>query len=162
MLDGLAAIAGNVDAQADRAQDLDRHLLVDEVVLRQQDARAGSAAGQLGGDSARRHGRRLQRRGLPTPQPCREPEAAAFARLARGAGLAAHQARQTAGDRQAESGSAILARGGVVGLLERLEQPRQLRWRDADPGILDLEAHQESSLDLRAPRAPAGRPGRAR
>jgi hypothetical protein len=36
------------------------------------------------------------------------------------AGVAAHQPRQPARDGQAQAGAAVLARGGVVGLLEGL------------------------------------------
>jgi hypothetical protein len=47
------------------------------------------------------------------------------------------------GDRQAQAGSAVFARGGVVGLRERLEDPPLLVRRDADPGIGDGEVQND-------------------
>jgi hypothetical protein len=68
-----------------------------------------------------------------------------LARPTFGAGAAAHQLRQLARDRQAETGAAVLARGGIVGLLEAGEQARHGVRRDADAGVLDLEAQQRVS-----------------
>ena len=53
-----------------------------------------------------------------------QPEGAAFARLAAGAGRAAHQLGDALGDGEAEAGAAVLARGRVVGLLKGVEQAR--------------------------------------
>jgi hypothetical protein len=63
-------------------------------------------------------------------------------RRAVGADFAAHQVRDAAGNRQAEAGAAVLARGRGIGLLEGMEQPRHGVGRNADPGVLHLEAHQ--------------------
>ena len=62
-------------------------------------------------------------------------EGAALARHARDADLAAEQACELAADGQAEAGAAVLAAGGAVGLLERLEDEALLVGRDADAGV---------------------------
>ena len=72
-------------------------------------------------------------------QPGGEPEAAADAGGAAGAGLAAHQLGELAGDGQPEPGAAVLAGGRAVHLLEGRKQPRQLLGGDADAGVFDLE-----------------------
>ena len=55
---------------------------------------------------------------------------------------AAHQLDQLLGDRQSQSGAAVLARGRAIGLNEGAEQS-SLRLRgDADAGVLDLEAQR--------------------
>ncbi len=77
--------------------------------------RIPSSPGQPGlGRGARRRARR-QRQG--------EPERAALALDALHADLPAHQLHELLGDGQPEPGAAVLARGGVVGLGERLEDP---------------------------------------
>ena len=53
--------------------------------------------------------------------------------------LAAEQARDLAADREPEAGAAVLAAGGAVGLLERLEDELLLVLRDADAGVGDRE-----------------------
>ena len=68
-------------------------------------------------------------------------EHAALAGNAFQADLAAQQARDLAADGKAQSGAAVLAAGGSVGLLERLEDDLLLlRW-NADAGILHRERH---------------------
>ena len=68
---------------------------------------------------------------------------AADARLAFEPDAPAHQLDQPAADGQAEAGAAVLARGGHVGLRERLEQFRRLLLRHADAGVAhgELELH---------------------
>ena len=85
-----------------------------------------------------------------------EPELAALPLLAGDADRAAHQRRQLARNRQAEAAAAIAPRHGRVGLGELLEQARQYRGGDADPGIGHVEAQQKP---LAAP--PAGSSRRA-
>ena len=87
------------------------------------------------------------------PEPDREVERAADARLALDPDLAAHQLDQPAADRQAQAGAAVLARRGHVGLGERLEQLRRLLRRHADAGV----AHRELEL---APSRRSARPAR--
>ena len=53
--------------------------------------------------------------------------------------LPAQHAGQLLGDRQPQPGAAVLAAGGAVGLLERLEDHLQLAVGDADAGV----AHRE-------------------
>ena len=71
---------------------------------------------------------------LPTPGLAFEPDAPA------------HQLDQPPADGQAQPGAAVLARGGHVGLRERLEQLRRLLRRHADAGV----AHGELELHLLA------------
>ena len=52
------------------------------------------------------------------------------------------------GYRQPEAGTTVLARGRGIGLLERPEQPRQLRRFDADAGVFDREAHEQAVARL--------------
>ena len=69
-----------------------------------------------------------------------EPEAAAFSRRARAADPSAHHLGQALADRQAETRSAVLARGRDVSLLKDLEQPTLFIFAHANPGIADFEA----------------------
>ena len=72
--------------------------------------------------------------------------------------LAAEQARDLAADRQAEAGAAVLAAGGAVGLLERLEDDLLLVRRDADAGVADREGdHRLGAVERLRGRAPAAR-----
>ena len=153
-----------------------RHFLVDQVVLGQQQAVAAVQSGQaLLGAACRRHaGWRVglcfrpgtdvrpptgAARGVALRQHVaqlgREPEPAADAGRAVDADLAAHQLRQTPRDRQAQAGAAEAARGRAVGLLEGREQAGDLVGRDADAGVRDLEAQ-------RADPAPRGASSRTR
>ena len=69
-----------------------------------------------------------------------EPEGRALARLALHADRASHHRGELPGDRQAEAGPPVPARGRPVGLREGAEDPLAGLRRDADPGIRDLEA----------------------
>ena len=80
---------------------------------------------------------------VAAPQPHREPEGAALPGRTRGPGLAAHQPRQVASNGQPQTGAAVAAGDGGVGLLEGTEEPRQLVCADTDAGVLHLEAHQQ-------------------
>jgi hypothetical protein len=51
---------------------------------------------------------------------------------------------QTLGDRESKTGAAVLAGGGGIGLFECMEQTGEFFGSDADAGILNLEAHQQS------------------
>ncbi len=79
-------------------------------------------------------------------EPDREEERGPDAGLALEPDAAAHQLDQPAADRQPEAGAAVLARGGHVGLRERLEQLRRLLRRHADARV----AHRELELHLLA------------
>jgi hypothetical protein len=79
----------------------------------------GAGAGQR-----RARGRHRQGHGLRAFQRNDEPEGAAPPWLAVHPDLAAHQAHELARDGEPETGTAVAARGGAVGLGERLEQPR--------------------------------------
>ena len=68
-----------------------------------------------------------------------EMEAAAFPRFALDPDPAAHHLHQLGGDRQAQTGAAILARHGRVFLCEGVEDQLPLLDGDADPGVGDDE-----------------------
>ncbi len=76
-------------------------------------------------------------------EPDGEVERAADARFAFEPDASAHQLDQPAADGEAQAGAAVLARGGHVGLRERLEQFRRLLRRHADAGVAhgELELH---------------------
>src|SRR5215469_48798 len=63
----------------------------------------------------------------------------ALARLARHRHIAAHHARELAGDGKAEPGAAVAARGQGIGLGEVLEQFRLLLRRHADAAVGDCK-----------------------
>src|SRR3569833_2943224 len=71
----------------------------------------------------------------------RQIEGERAADAGRGAQLdfAAEQAREFAADGEAETGAAVFAAGGGVGLLERLEDDLLLLGRDADAAVRHLE-----------------------
>ena len=77
----------------------------------------------------------LLRRVRLAPEPGREGEGAAPARLAVHADLPAHQGDQPGGDGQAQAGAAVLARGRGVLLLEGPEDSLLLVLGDADAGV---------------------------
>ncbi len=58
--------------------------------------------------------------------------------------VAPHEAGQTAADGEAESGAAVFAAGGAVGLGEGLEEAALLVGCHADAGIADIEAQQHA------------------
>src|SRR5207244_1628075 len=64
---------------------------------------------------------------------------AAISRLAFRPDLASHQTHQLGGDGQAQSGAAVLAGGGAVGLFERLENRAQMTRLDSDTRVLHAE-----------------------
>ena len=71
----------------------------------------------------------------------------AFARLARHGHVAAHHARELAGDGEAEPGAAEALRGRRIGLGELLEQLRLLLSRHADAGVGDGQLDPVASVD---------------
>jgi hypothetical protein len=110
------AIDGAIDEQPDALQQVHRHLTVECVVFGEQQASTREMSTQriLGVV-----GRCEQWQCAATaPQAGGEPEGAALAGRTVGTGIAAHQARQAAGDGQAEAAAAVLARGRGIGLLE--------------------------------------------
>ncbi len=74
-----------------------------------------------------------------------DPELAAAAGLALHTHLAAEQPGQLAADRQAQAGAAEAAAGGVVGLHERHEQPRDGGFVDAAAGVAHFESQTRCS-----------------
>src|SRR5262245_23598738 len=70
----------------------------------------------------------------------------ALARLARHGHVAAHHARELAGNRKAQAGAAVAARGQGVGLGEVLEQFRLLLGGQADAGIRDRKLDPVASV----------------
>mmetsp|Transcript_18214 Transcript_18214/g.43670 ORF Transcript_18214/g.43670 Transcript_18214/m.43670 type:complete len:579 (-) Transcript_18214:81-1817(-) len=155
-VDRLLPVAGDVHDHAGAADQCHGHLLVDRVVLGQQHL-ARLCRGQRGqAFSGRVRARqRVGHRfvglagggGLDVKL---EPEAAAAAGLAVHADPAAHQFGQAAADGQAQPGAAVAARGGLVGLLEVLEQAILSIGIDADAAVLHLEAHRQALRGRRA------------
>ena len=88
-----------------------------------------------------------------------EGESAAFSRHALQDDLAAQQTRQLAADRQPQSGAAVFAAGGAVGLLECLENHPLLVLRNADAGIADGKSDHRCGL---AQRGMVAAPSRSR
>ncbi len=76
-------------------------------------------------------------------QPGGEPERAALALSAFGAGVAPHQLCQALGDGQAEPGSAVLARGRRVGLLEILEEAGKVVRKYSVTAVFHFKAHEQ-------------------
>ena len=107
----------------------------------------GRSCSRTGGRVATAPGMRL------AAEPRREGEGAAPARLALHRDRPAHQGHQPRGDRQAQAGAAVLARGRPVLLLEGAEDLLLLVARDADAGV----AHGEQQRRLRASAARARR-----
>ncbi len=81
-------------------------------------------------------------RGRGAPQRHREPERAAAARSAGGADLAAERGHQPARDRQSETGAAVAAGRGGVGLGEGLEEGVHRVRIQPHAGVGDLHAQQ--------------------
>src|SRR5262245_22701585 len=71
----------------------------------------------------------------------------ALARLARNRHVAAHHARELAGDGKAQSGAAEFLRGRGLGLAELREQLAELLCRHADAGIGDRELDEVATVD---------------
>ena len=92
------------------------------------------------------------------PEPRREGEGAAPARLALHGDLPAHQGHQPGGDRQSQPGAAVPPRRRAVLLLERPEDPFVLVPGDAHAGV----AHGEPQADLTLGCGRRRRPPRAR
>jgi hypothetical protein len=64
------------------------------------------------------------------------------------ADLPAHHLHQLLADDQPESGAAVLAGGGGVGLRERLKQPRDLVRAHPDPRVNDAKSHGDLAVSL--------------
>ena len=73
-------------------------------------------------------------------------ERGAAARIAFSTDGAAHEFDEALADRQAEASAAEAARRRVVGLRERIEDRLQCRRRNADAGVLHLEAQRHPRL----------------
>ena len=135
------AVVGQFDLQTGALQQLACHFLVQVVVFHHQDAGAGQGA------QRQRRTRRWVRgvrwgAGLGNADPGGEPKRAALPRLGTHADLAVHQRGQVFGNRQTQSGAAVLARGRGVGLLEGLEQLQALLRRQANAGVAHFAIQQ--------------------
>src|SRR5215471_20273893 len=69
-----------------------------------------------------------------------------FARLARHGHVAAHHAREFAGDGEPETGAAELLRGRGIGLAELLEQLGLLLRGHANAGVSDRELDEAAAI----------------
>jgi len=70
----------------------------------------------------------------------REPEGGSFARHAVGANFAVHPVHQLLGDCEPESGAAVFARSGTIGLREGREQFAQRVWLNSDSFVPNLKS----------------------
>ncbi len=125
---------GRLDLKSDGNQQILQHLGRVNVVIHDQNS----------------IGLNLQTRNMPShrwladTKSGGEPEAGTLARGAFNTDRAAHQFRQILADGQAQAGSAILAGGGTVSLLETLKQARPLILRETDAGVLHFKSkHHE-------------------
>src|SRR3954466_705470 len=84
-----------------------------------------------------------------------EGEGRSLARRALDVDLAAEEPRDLPTDREAEPRAAVLAAGGPVRLLERLEDDLLLVVRDADAGVLDVERDHRPGREQRGRLEPA-------
>ncbi|MNG99105.1 hypothetical protein D3C79_582680 [compost metagenome] len=138
-LQRLLAIDGGLDDEAAVAKQLQHHFAVDGVVFHQQYPGVVREVGL-------RHALHERARLRHFPLTCRErggkPETAPLAKGAADASLPPHQGGEPAGDGEPETGAAVFAGGGDIGLLERLEQLLALLRTDTDTGVLHLEAQQ--------------------
>src|SRR5262249_54182105 len=75
-----------------------------------------------------------------------EVEDAALVRLALETDLAAQALDQALADGQAQAAATKTARGGSLGLAERLEQPALRLLRDADAGVFDAEGDAHDAV----------------
>ena len=126
-LQGFLGIARNMHLHAELLQLLAQHMQVDAVIVHHQ------------GVTPLKTGRGLVAAFADHRQLHREVEAGTLAGLAFDADFAAHHLHQLTGDRQAQPGAAVLARGGAVGLGEGIEQLVDLLLGDADAGVDDRE-----------------------
>ena len=133
------AVGRQINIQLELAQERGRHFLIELVVFDQQHPaasedseirrRLGPVPGRVG----------CHRLGAPT-QLGREPERGTLAGRALDPHFSPHQFRQPLRDGQPQPRSAVLAGGGDIGLLETLEQQRQLVRLDANPGVAHRKA----------------------
>ncbi len=144
------AVAGHLNGQTGVFQQRPGHFLVDRIILDQQHPHAPIAPRQqlLHGNGGR--GRvAVLRRFRHFAQPGGHPEGAAGTEGADHSYLAAHQPRQPPADRQSQAGPAIVSRRGVIRLDKGFEQPRLLRWRQADALIFHLKPQQHAIARFR-------------
>ena len=144
LIHGLTAVFSGIDDQAGLQQQHLGHFAIHVDVVDQEYPLPGVPAQRGFGVtvSVLTGGGRCRHDTLTTLQARGKPEGRTLPGRAIDAGVAAHQAGQTLADRQPESGTAVLAGGGYIRLLERLEQVSLLFLRYPDAGILDFEAHQ--------------------
>ena len=146
-LDGLTTVLGDIDRKAEHfTQQFDRHFLIHPVVFGDQNPAAREVAAQapLGFGAADFGIHRRQRRQRPGQwQRNGETEGRADAQRAVEVNLTAHQSDQPAGNRQAQTGAAKLARRRPVGLLKGVENPRLRIGRDTDPLVTHGEIQRQ-------------------
>ena len=147
LLDGLETVFRRIHCQADFIEQEAGDFQVDRFVVDQQDATSLMVLAE------QRFGVRIvSGRCAPAAallaKACGKPEEAANAGGALDAHFPAHQLDDPLGNRQPEAGAAVFSCGGVVGLFKGVEQPGDCFLRDADTGIVHLEAHHGLLLIL--------------
>ena len=131
-----AAVLDDVRLVAELLQHAGGDVLVDRVVLGDQQPEVGD------GPPIRNGGADRPRRGPNDDSAASgqlQDEGRADTGLAFAPQPAIHQVDQPLADREAKAGAAEAARHRSVGLLERLEQPRQVFGVDADAGVAHLD-----------------------
>ena len=136
---GLQTIPGHIGIQIDRQQEVQRNFAVDLLIIHQQDARTTVFLAQLLLRIGSCIATRLRSMGPPMLQTGSEPEGAPFSGLTADPHFAAHQARQSPGDRQSKTGSAIFPGRRNIALFESLKDPGDFFRRNADAGIGNLK-----------------------
>ena len=137
----LLAVVGHGDRVALALEQAHGQLLVDQAVFGQQHAHAADRLGLSGFDFRGAYVGQGEPRGEVKGAP---PAHAAF-----DPDPPAHALHQPGGDGQAQSRAAVLAPGGIVGLLEHLEDHAQLVLGDADSGVGDGEVEHGFVFRLR-------------
>lgn len=140
--DGFDPALGGLDVEAEFGHLQEAEAAVHRVVVHNEDAPAGKT---LGVDLA--PGEEIRRlEGAAFADHDGDGEFAAMAGNAFDGDVAAHEAGEALGDRQAEAGAAVFAGGGEVGLVKGLEDAlKGLAW-DAQAGVGDDEAEGPAAV----------------
>ena len=130
---GLATIHG-LGLHAPRGEHLDQDAAVGVVVVDNQDRQVADDIGISG--------LRPSRDVIGESEAACEMECAAAPDFTFEPKFPAHEGDEAGGDGESESRSAVLARGGCVGLSEGVENDLLLFWRNSDSGVVHLEMQQ--------------------
>ena len=141
-IDGDAPVFGNVHLQTGRTQQFAGYQLVEVIVFHQQHARTGNRRQLLRPNLGCRCPFGAAGAAAALGKRRAEPKGGAAAELRLDAHATVHQAGQVFADGQAQTGAAVLAGGGAVGLLKALEQLVHLLLAQAYAGVAHLKAQR--------------------